>query len=905
MNSMLIDMATPRFTNNTNNGRQQNSLEIPQQSPLAGVKVLDFSSQIAGPYCTKLLADAGADVVKVESGEGDSMRRWSSTRRGTRNLGAEAHAGRATSSEQPPADEQPSVASSFSSPQQPNQPPSHPDEPSALFCYLNASKRSVIGAPGDRHIESLLCCADIVVEDFTPQQFKQHNFLNKHPHLVVVSVTPYGHSGPLAGAPWTDFTVQAECGSIAFRGRHDQPPVYAGGRITEYTAGAYAAPAALAALLSARTSGQGQHLDVSIAEVGIISQAIYTEVAQQLHGDNRAWGGPTRSVELPSIEPTKDGRWVGFNTNTGQQAENFLMLIERFDLLESGEWSGPAAYGKRMENIDEWNEIVHAWTTRHTQEEIIARAVELRIPVAPVHNGESVLQEPHFLERSVFVNNPAGFLQPRPPYLIDDSENLPVDMQPAPQLGEHTDEVVAEWGDALREVAHIGEHPGEAAAKLQPVPPNEKGSLIGTGRVSANGSGLISKSAGEPSLPFEGFRIIDLTSWWAGPSATQLFALMGAEVIHIESGSHPDGMRLTGAMFGQPEWWEWGHMFVCSNTNKFGLTLDLNSDEGHGLLCKLIAESDVVVENFSPRVAEKFGLTFDFLKSLNPQIVYMRMPAFGLSGPWRERVGFAQTMEQVTGMAWVTGHEYDQPRIIRGPCDPIAGMHGAFALMLGLCEHKRKGEAVFVEATMVEAALNCAAEQIVEFSAYGGELSRMGNRSPYAAPQGLYACAGEEEWLGIAIETDEQWEALVGALGNPAWAQAESLADSDGRRQAHDLIDDHLAEWARDKDSAQAAEHLRSLGIPAARCCNPRLLFEHPQYQARGFYERSAHPFVGEPLLPTLPYRLAGADKWIKRATPTIGQHNREILGGLLGVSDEELSQLSEKGVIATRPAGM
>jgi len=406
-------------------------------------------------------------------------------------------------------------------------------------------------------------------------------------------------------------------------------------------------------------------------------------------------------------------------------------------------------------------------------------------------------------------------------------------------------------------------------------------------------------------LPFDGFRIVDLTSWWAGPAATQLFALLGAEVIHIESAAHPDGMRLTGAMFGQPEWWEWGHMFVAANTNKFGLTLDLDSTEGHRLLCDLVAQSDVVVENFSPRVAEKFGLNFDFLKSLNSQIVYMRMPAFGLSGPWRERVGFAQTMEQVTGMAWVTGHEYDQPRIIRGPCDPIAGMHAALALMLGLCERQRQGEAVFVEATMVEAALNCAAEQIVEFSAYGGRLSRMGNRSPYAVPQGLYACAGEEEWLGISIATDSQWEALVKALGSPAWATEQELSDADARRQAHDLIDQHLAEWAGRQDCAEAAGRLRSMGVPAARCHNPRLLTEHPQYQARAFYERCPHPFVGEPLLPTLPYHFAGLDQWIKRATPTIGQHNREVLGGLLGISDEELNHLSEKGIIATRPTGM
>ena len=892
-------------------------------SGLDGVRVLDFSSDIAGPYATKLLADGGADVVKVERPDGDPMRRWSAT-----GSLPEAEAGRHYSS--------------------------------ALFCYLNASKRSVIGEPQDEHIQRLLSAAHIVVEDFPPAESKKIDFAGKFPHLVVLSITPYGRDGPLADTPWTEFTVQAECGSIAFRGRPDQPPIKAGGRVTEFTAGAYAAPAAVAALALAQKTGRGSHIDFSIAEAGIISLAIYSEVAQQLHREG-SWGGPTRSVELPSIEPTKDG-WVGFNTNTGQQAENFLMLIERFDLLESGEWTGPASAGKRMQNMDLWNSFVHEWTTKHTTAEIVERAVDLRIPVAPVHSGETVLTEEHFLERGVFVENPAGFLQPRPAYLMKAAKeaggagegsgageaggfggdsgagevgesgraegtdrsatgtSVPLQMRPAPKLGEHTEEVVQEWSvdGADARVAPALFDKGDFAEGV---------SLTGVSQ-SGNSKAGVSRSV---PLPFEGFRILDFTSWWAGPSATQIFSLMGAEVIHIESGTHPDGMRMTGAMFGQPEWWEWGHLFMSANTNKLGITLDLETPEGHDLLCRLIAQSDAVVENFAPRVAEKFGLSFEFLRSLNRRIVYMRMPAFGLSGPWRERVGFAQTMEQVTGMAWLTGHEYDQPRIIRGICDPIAGMHGAFALMLGLIERDRLDDAVFVEATMVEAALNCAAEAIVEFTAYGRRMSRMGNRSPYAAPQNLYACKGEEEWLAIAVAADEQWIGLLEALGCDAAAGDAAAGDaaaadekamsgevSEGlaaaftdpklreaaaRRQVHNMIDEHLSAWAAEQDCAEAAEHLRSHGVPAARVFNTRLLTQHPQFKARGFYEPVKHPFAGEPLLPTLPYRFT--ERWIKRAAPTMGQDNREVLGGLLGLSQAEIGDLEAKGVLATRPKGM
>ena len=954
---------------------------------LDGVRVLDFSSEIAGPYATKLLADAGADVVKVEKPSGDPMRRWSASEelglRGEDGSGAGGSGGDAATAPPGEAEED----------------GEHSETAKPLFCYLNASKRSVFGEPQDEHIQRLLSAAHIVVEDFPPAESKKIDFAGKFPHLVVLSITPYGRDGPLADTPWTEFTVQAECGSISFRGRPDQPPIKAGGRVTEFTAGAYAAPAAVAALALAQKTGRGSHIDFSIAEAGIISLAIYSEVAQQLHREG-AWGGPTRSVELPSIEPTKDG-WVGFNTNTGQQAENFLMLIERFDLLESGEWTGPASAGKRMQNMDLWNSFVHEWTTKHTTAEIVAKAVDLRIPVAPVHSGETVLTEEHFLERGVFVENPAGFLQPRPAYLMEaageasgageaggfggDSGggevsesgrvegtdrsargiSVPVQMRPAPKLGEHTEEVAQEWGGdgagAREAPALFGKGDfadGVLLAGVSQSGTSQAGnskagvSQVGTSQAAASQSGTSQAGASQSvPLPFEGFRILDFTSWWAGPSATQIFSLMGAEVIHIESGTHPDGMRMTGAMFGQPEWWEWGHLFMSANTNKLGITLDLETPEGHDLLCRLIAQSDAVVENFAPRVAEKFGLSFEFLRGLNRRIVYMRMPAFGLSGPWRERVGFAQTMEQVTGMAWLTGHEYDQPRIIRGICDPIAGMHGAFALMLGLIERDRLDDAVFVEATMVEAALNCAAEAIVEFTAYGGQMSRMGNRSPYAAPQNLYACQGEEEWLAISVATDEQWVGLLEAIGGGVRAGSavaggavangavafdaqalDAAADgaetvdektmsgeaSDGltaaltdpkfreaaaRRQAHDMIDEHLSAWAAGQDCAEAAERLRSHGVPAARVFNTRLLTQHPQFQARGFYEPVKHPFAGEPLLPTLPYRFT--DRWIKRAAPTMGQDNQEVLAGLLGISEAEIATLEAKGVLATRPKGM
>jgi crotonobetainyl-CoA:carnitine CoA-transferase CaiB-like acyl-CoA transferase len=795
---------------------------------LADLLVVDLSRGIAGGYATKLLTDAGADVVLVEPPDGHPLRRWSAS-------GADL-AGR----------------------------------DGALFQYLHAGQRAVAAAPTDPAVAALVARADLVVDDAEAPQLDPAALCAAHPSLVVLSITPYGLTGPFVGRPASEFTVQAECGSLGCRGRQDQPPVQAGGRIGEWTAGAYAAPGALAAVLRARRSGVGAHVDCSVAEVMAIAASTFSDTMHSMHGRPPLTTAP-RSIEVPSIEPTADG-WVGFNTNTGQQFESFLVLIEQAEELLTGRWNSLTA---RYQALDEWNAMVRAFTTRHTTAEVVERASALRIPVAGVCDGASVLEHEHLVARGAWVDNPGGFRQPRPPYLVDGESPRPI--RPAPRLGEHT--------AALAE-------PPQRPAPTAPAP----GSWAGGG-----------PSTDATALPFAGLRVLDLTSWWAGPSGTGLFAALGAEVIHVESTTHPDGMRLTGALFGRDDWWEWGHMFAAVNCDKEGITLDLRRPEGLELCRRLIERSDAVVENFSPRVVEGWGLGWDAVHALNPRAVMVRMPAFGLSGPWRDRVGFAQTMEQMTGMAWVTGHRDDQPRIMRGPCDPIAGMHGAFALMVALAERDRTGVGVLVESPMVEAALGCAAEQAVEASAYGAVLERDGNRSAHAAPQGLYPCRDhgtgiDERFLAVSADSDARWLALCAALDRPDWAADPALATLAGRRAAHDRLDEGLSSWAADRDRDDAIAHLLAHGVPAAAVADPRLLSRHPQLAARGLYEEPVHPSIGPVTVPGLPYRVTGVERWVHDPSPTLGQHTRAVLGRLLGVDDAELDRLEAAGVTGTQP---
>lgn len=396
-----------------------------------------------------------------------------------------------------------------------------------------------------------------------------------------------------------------------------------------------------------------------------------------------------------------------------------------------------------------------------------------------------------------------------------------------------------------------------------------------------------------------------MTCWWAGPSNTQILAAMGADVIHVESIAHADPMRYAAAVMflDRDQWWELSSFYLGINTNKRGITLDLNNPEGVALAEHLVEWADIVVENYTPRVMPKFGLSWERIHELNPKAVMVRQPAFGLDGPWSERVGFAQNMEQMAGMAFLTGFADQEPLVPRGPGDPLGGAHAAFATLVALARRNATGTGVLVEVPLIEGSLNITAEPVVEHSAYGRLMQREGNRSAHAAPQGLYACEEEEEWLAVSVASDDQWTALVNLLDIDALRDA-GLTSLAGRRAAHDSIDEHLRSWAATRSAATARDELVAAGVPAATLADPRTIHTHPHFVARGFFEDTPHPVVGSVPIAGMPFRMSGIDRWIDAPAPRMGQHNAEVLGGVLGCTEEQLRALTTAGVIGDRPVG-
>jgi crotonobetainyl-CoA:carnitine CoA-transferase CaiB-like acyl-CoA transferase len=764
---------------------------------LQGVRVLDRSTGIAGPYCTKLLADAGADVVKVERGSSDPLR---------------AHG------------------------------------TGALFEFLNTSKRAVTDDT------SLLGSAHVLICNEPPTDDELDR---ARPDLVVVTITPFGRNGPWVGRPWTEFTLQAACGSTGNRGLPERPPLAAGGRIGEWVAGTYAALAALAAEHEARRSGRGEDVDVAILDCMAVTMTTYPSVFASFFG----WpplAGTGRSIQLPSIEPSSDG-CVVFTANSAQQFQDFLVLMERPDLLDDHEL---AMVGKRFARRAEFIDAVRAYTRTKTSAELLDMAAAFRIPAAPVLDAPGILAFEHFADRGVFVPSPSGrFAQPRVPYRIDGFAPRP--FTAAPDQG--ADDGAIEWAEP-------------ATPDTAPVD--------------------------DWRLPLHGVKVVDLTAWWAGPSATNVLAALGADVVKVESVARPDQMRLSSTRHPPADaWWEWGPIFHAANLSKRDVTLDLNSPDGLALLHRLIDSADVLVENFTPRVIDHFGLDFASLRARNPRLVMVRMPSFGLSGPWRDRTGFAQTMEAVSGLAWRTGYEDELPMLVLGACDPIAGAHAVFATLLALRAREQTGEGMLVESVMVESALNVAAEAIVEYGAGAPAPGRLGNRGPDAAPQGVYPGSVIDSWVALAVETDAQWDALVTAVGSPAWAADPALRTVGCRRTHHEMLDKHLGAWTSDRTAEDAVASLSAAGVPAEVVIAARDMLHNPQLRERGIFENEDHPVTSSHPVPTLPFRFAHVAGWLRAPSPTLGQHNDVVLGEL-GVDADARAALRQRHVIGERLVG-
>jgi crotonobetainyl-CoA:carnitine CoA-transferase CaiB-like acyl-CoA transferase len=633
--------------------------------------------------------------------------------------------------------------------------------------------------------------------------------------LVTISITPLGHGGPDDGLQLSEEVLQARSGSLAAHGHAHLPPLTVGGRLGEYIVGVFAALGGLTAWSRASRTGVPETVDASMLEAIQMTYTVTPTLMARFPGGR---AGAFRWVMIPGNEPTGDGRFVGITTVTSQQWQALARVIGRDDMAADDELGTMLG---RFVRANEVNDALHAWTMQHTAEEIVDACVAARVPATIVGNGAELPRFDHLVEREVFVRQPGeAWIRPRAPFRfhgVDDRELV------APRAA-GTDA----WPSRL---------PRTPAA------------------------------VAVDDRPLAGVRVLDFTAFWAGPFATAWLCAMGAEVIKVESVQRPDGIRFSAALrpHQDPLFYEKSALFHASNLGKRDITLDLGHPDGLALAKGLIERVDVVAENFTPRVLEQFGLDWPTVRALRPDTVMMRMPAFGLDGPWRERGGFAQTMEQLTGMAWLTGYEGGPPIIPGGPVDPMVGAHGALALIAALEHRSRTGEGQLVEVPLVEVATAVTAEQVIRASIDGTLLGRRG-------AGGVYRCAGNDAWVAV-----------------------------DGAQDP--LTPDARAEWCAKRPPDEAAKELLAQGVGAAAVVGGDTTLDDAQLRARGFFEVVDNPLVGEHHYPTWPVRMsAGPHSYWTGPAPTLGQHTEQVLRDELGLDDDEIARLREAHVIGTTP---
>lgn len=394
-------------------------------------------------------------------------------------------------------------------------------------------------------------------------------------------------------------------------------------------------------------------------------------------------------------------------------------------------------------------------------------------------------------------------------------------------------------------------------------------------------------------------RIADLTWAGAGPFGTKIFSDFGADVIKIESSVRLDSVRTGGPFKDRKYGVNRSGYFASRNTGKKSVVIDLKSDKGRALVFDIIRQSDVVTNNFGPGAMDRLGLSYETVRGIKPDIIYLSMPMYGESGPRAEMLGVGMTISAVTGLMWSTAYENGDP-VGPGthyPDHAANPYHAAFAVMAALRRRRLTGEGMKIDLSQVESTINFIGTAFVSLALTGEEPPQASNASATMAPHGIYRCAGDDEWCAMAIATDAEWQRLCEMMGRPELGQDAAYATLADRIANRDALDAEINKWSAGQDADALAQSVRAVGIPAARVANSRHLIERDeQLAARGYWQRVDHPELGRSLYASPPYTIDGERVELARP-PLLGEHTREVLGTLLGLDEAAIDRLEAEGV--------
>ena len=802
----------------------------PAAQPLKDLTVVEVAEGVGGPFCGRLLAGFGANVVKVERPpNGD----WT---RGARPL-------------------LPDVPES---------------EASALYLYLNMGKRSVVvDWETDEEVETLgglLRDADVLIEDW-PHDFKAGTRILEearahNPGLIDLSLTPFGTTGPYRSWKTTPLVSLALGGMLYLCGDEDREPLLIPGHQSEYMAGLHGYSGVMMALWERGATGLGPRVDVSeIESLAALHQFTfvmhtYAGLVRRRHGAR--WENQGVYGRYPiTLLPCEDG-YMSYAVSTEGQWEMLFPMIGRPDLTEEP-WF--ADLQKRREHVDEIDEILIDWMKDKTRQEVFEIAAGTwSEPASPLLELAEVLDDPQLRLRDFFadvIHPDAGTLTyPTVPFRMSVTQPS---FSRAPRLGEHTSTVVQSGG---RPFDSTSLRSGRAVRRLRSehAPRREDGALSDV-------------------------RVVDLTRVWAGPLGTRILGDFGAHVVKISDPRMPLD-RKSG-------------LNNKLNRNKISIALRLDQKEGREAFLDLVAVSDVVVENFRPRVMRNFGLAYEDLCKVKPDIVMCSMPGYGTEGAYAEYPAFGPSVEATTGLSSMMGYEGGPPRTSSQALpDPVAGLNSVSAIMTALYHRKKTGRGQFIDMALSEGTICHIGEYVAAHSRTGEQPPRSGNSHPDHAPYGVYPALGDDEWVAVCVTSDEQWKALCGVVGSLELANDPKFAEQSARRRNISLADAVVSEWTVVRDGASAAAALQAVGIAAGRVGNNRQVLEDPHLNARGFFVEIEEPDAGPKVYDGQAIRMDSMDPSAWKPSERLGEHSVWILDELLGWDAAAIESLEQRGIM-------
>ncbi len=856
-------------------------------------RVLDLTNE-RGLLCGQILADLGADVIAVEPPGGSTARR----------IGPFLH--------------------------------DKPDPNRSLFWWaFSRNKRSITldlqSAEGRERLHQLVQTADLLIESFAPGELDHlgmgyETLAAINPRVVMVSITPFGSTGPKATWAATDLTAWAASGTLLLTGDEDRPPVRVPGSQAWLQAGAEAAAGALIALAARERDGVGQHVDISAQTAAMLAtqcqilQAGWGEKPSgRVAGGAKVWG-----LVLRLVYPCRDGHvsvFFYFGNAAGPFTRRLMEWMHDEGFVDAAtrdkDWIGFAAQlmsgQEPLSELARCIDAVDRFTRSHTKAELYERAMQRGLLITPVSTTADVAHSAQLAARAYWSTIPhpeLGRTVTYPgPFAKFSATPIRYRRRP-PLVGEHNDEVL---GNLMSRTAANAQH-GARTAALDDARLPAPGAVVAVGGGAAattaadvpqaGARAVLPRSPGQPrgpraALPLTGLKVLEFAWVIAAPMAVRSLADYGATVVHVESATHVDTARTGGPFKDAQPGPERSGLYGNINLGKLGLTLNLARPEARQVALRLAAWADIVVESYSPKAMRAWGLHYDALRAVNPGIIMLSSCLNGQTGPHATLAGYGTMGAQLAGFGELVGWPDRAPA---GPftayTDSIAPKFTAAALLAALDHKRRTGQGQYIDFSQAEASVHFLGPAILDYMVHGRVQTRAGNASPEHAPHGVYPAQGADRWVAIACATEAQWQALCTATGNPEWQTDPRFATFTTRQANQEVLDAAIGAWSAARD-VDAVEHtLQAVGVPVHRVSSSADAFADPQLIHRGHFVTVEHPELGSVPVEASRMRFSHTLAPVPTPAPTFGQHNDQVLREVLGLTDEEIADLAASGAL-------